>query len=271
MRLCNNVAIVTGSSRNIGQGIAQRLADEGAAIVVHGIDGDEVAATTSMIKDAGAAAVGVTVDIAQPDGADTLVERTLSAFGRLDILVNNAAVTAVIRPFLELTPELCRQIVDVNLLGMLQCSLAAARVMADQGGGCIVNVSSVGAGRAHRNMVAYDASKGGLEAASRAMAIDLAPYGIRVNTVQPGLVHTDRWNGVAEAELTRRRRAVPLGRAATIADVAGVVAFLCSADAAYVTGATITVDGGLSAQLRTQDTDLSAPTDNNRYLPLEEP
>jgi 3-oxoacyl-[acyl-carrier protein] reductase len=267
----HQVAIVTGSGRNIGRGIALRLAQAGVAVVIHGLEEVEVAQVCREIQACGGHAVGVQADLATPAGAEQVVAAALNAYGRLDILVNNAAVTAVIRPFLELTPGLLEHILSVNLNGALFCALAAARVMAASGnGGVIVNISSVGAEKAHRGMTAYDASKGGLEAATRAMALDLAAYNIRVNAVRPGLVVTDRWEGVHAAELARRNRSVPLGRAATPADIAGIVAFLCSPEAAYITGATLDVDGGLLAQLRPADAEQTPPVNGVRPLPVEE-
>ena len=120
-----------------------------------------------------------------------------------------------------------------------------------------MHVSSVGATRAHRHAVAYDASKGAVEAATRSMALELAPLGVRVNAVAPGLVATDRFAALPERERRKRAATVPLGRAATCDEVAACVSFLCSADAAYVTGHVLTVDGGLIAQARPADADLS--------------
>ncbi len=259
MRLKDRVAVVTGSSRNIGQGIALRLAREGAAVVVHGTNPARVETSRRLVAESGGRALAVTADASCAAGAGELVDRTLAAFGRIDILVNNAAVTAVIRPFLELTPEIWERILGVNLGALFHCSVRAAREMARQGGGCIVNISSVGGSRAHRSMAPYDASKGGIEAATRAMAVDLAPHNIRVNAVSPGLVRTDRWEGVAESEVARRRRAIPLNREGNAEDTAAAVAFLCSDDAAYITGQVLAVDGGLLAQLRPADSEMAPP------------
>jgi 3-oxoacyl-[acyl-carrier protein] reductase len=250
---------VTGSSRNIGRGIALRLAQEGAAVVVHGTNPDRVDMTRRLVAETGGRVLAVAADVSTAAGAEELFDRTLAAFGRVDILVNNAAVTAVIRPFLELTPEIWERILRVNLGALFHCSVRAAREMARQGGGCIVNISSAGASRAHRSMAPYDASKGGIDAATRAMAVDLAPHNIRVNAVAPGAVRTDRWEGVPDAEVQRRRRAIPLNREGTAEDTAAAVAFLCSEDAAYITGQVLAVDGGLLAQLRPPDAEMGLP------------
>ena len=193
------------------------------------------------------------------DQAQALIDRTVDAFNRVDIVVNNAGIVAFIRPFLELAPEAWQRIIGVNLGGLFNVSVPAARVMAQQGSGCIVNISSVGATRAHRNMVPYDATKGGIEAATRAMALDLAPHGIRVNAIALGNVRTDRWDGVSETEIARRRKVIPLGREETADDAAAAVVFLCSDDASYITGQTLGVDGGLLAQLRPPDAESAPP------------
>jgi 3-oxoacyl-[acyl-carrier protein] reductase len=265
MKLKDRVAIVTGSSRNLGQGIALGLAREGAHIVVNGTKQDCVEATCRMIADLGAQVAGVTADVSTSQGAELLVNCALEKFGRVDILVNNAAVVAVIKHFLELTPEVWERIFAVNLGGLFQCSTRVARVMAQQRSGCIVNIGSVGSSRAHRNMAPYDTTKGGIEAATRAMAIDLAPFNIRVNAVSLGLMRTDRWDGVAETELDRRRRAIPLNREGTNEDTAETVAFLCSDAASYITGQVLYVDGGLLAQLRPADAESAPPPKDKIY------
>lgn len=265
MRLKDQVAIVTGSSRNLGQGIALGLAREGARIVVNGSKENYVENTCRMIADLGVPVIGVTADIATSAGAELLVTRALEKFGRIDLLVNNAAVVAVIKHFLELTPEVWERIFAVNLGGLFQVSTRVARVMAQQGSGCIVNIGSVGASRAHRNMAPYDATKGGIEAATRAMAIDLASYHIRVNAISLGLMRTDRWDGVAETELARRRRAIPLNREGTNEDTARAVIFLASEESSYITGQVLYVDGGLLAQLRPADAESAPPPKDKLY------
>jgi 3-oxoacyl-[acyl-carrier protein] reductase len=176
------------------------------------------------------------------------------AFGtqekRLDILVNNAAALGLDGPFLQTKVEDWEAVFRVNVTAALLCTQLAARLMIPNQDGVIINISSNGARRGHRGRVAYDASKGALEAAGRSLALELAPYGIRVNNVVPGAIRTSRWDSLPTETVARRRAAIPLGREGLPDDVAGVVAFLCSVDAAYITGDTITVDGGMMAQLR---------------------
>ena len=260
MRFKDKVAIVTGSSRNIGRSIVLRLAREGASVVVHGATAARVETVRAEVAATRAPVLAVVADIGRASEAEHLVAQTLSTFGRLDILVNNAAVVGVNGPFLELTPDAWDRIIQVNLGGMFYCSLYAARAMVRHGGGCIINISSVGGTRAHRNQGAYDASKGGIEAATRVMAIELAPHRIRVNTVSPGLVRTDRWERMTEEQIARRRRVIPLEREGLPEDTAGAVAFLCSDEAAYITGQNLCVDGGLLAQLRSPEAELDYRT-----------
>lgn len=157
--------------------------------------------------------------------------------------------------FLDYSDEAWETTLAVNLSGLFHCSQTAARLMARRGqGGVIVNVSSGGASRAHRQMFGYDTSKGGIEAATRAMALDLAPLGIRVNTVVPGSIRVDRGTFVGDAPIPPSE-VIPLARQGTPQDIAAAVAFLCSDDAAYITGTRIFVDGGMDAQLRSPAVD----------------
>ena len=196
-----------------------------------------------------------------------LFDRSLAAFGAVDILVNNAAFVhqpGVIENFLEYGEASWRKTLDVNLTGLFHCSQIAARLMAKRGqGGVIINVSSGGASRAHRHMFGYDTSKGGIEAATRAMALDLAPLNIRVNTVVPGSTRVDHGTSVGDAPIPPSD-VIPLPRQGTPADIAAAVAFLASDDAAYITGTRIFVDGGMDAQLRTPSVDYTY--DFSEYL-----
>ena len=271
MRLQDRVAIVTGSSRNLGKGIALGLAQEGAKLVVNGTKDNYVKETVKEIADMGVAVTGVTSDVSTADGAQAIVDAAMREFGRIDILVNNAAVVAVVKHFLELTPEVWERIFAVNLGGLFQVTTRVARIMAQQGGGTIVNIGSVGGSRAHRSMAPYDTTKGGIEAATRAMALDLAPYHIRVNCISLGLMRTDRWDGVADAELARRRRAIPLNREGTNEDTARAVVFLASDDSSYTTGHVLAVDGGLLGQLRPAEAESAPPPIDKVYKDFTPP
>lgn len=253
-RFEGRVALVTGGARNIGLAIAVRLAAEGAAVAVNGPDEREAEAAAAALRDGGARAVACPGDVSDPAQVAACVARAVEEFGALDVLVNNAAAAMLGRgPLLDLDPDDWDRSFAVNARGTFLCTVAAARVM--EGTAAIVNISSVGASRAHRAAVAYDASKGAVEATTRATALELAPLGIRVNAVAPGPIVNDRYELLDAAQRRSRARPVPLGRVGDGTDVAAAVAFLASADASFITGQVLTVDGGLTAQIRPPGTD----------------
>jgi len=197
-------------------------------------------------------------DVTKREAVQALFDATVEVFGAVDILVNNAAYvhqSDAIVNFLEYTDDAWDITLGVNLSGLFYCSQIAARLMAKRGeGGVIINMSSGGATRAHRHMFGYDTTKGGIEAATRAMALDLAQLNIRVNTVVPGSTKVD--NGtVVSGNPIPPSETIPLPRQGTPVDIAGAVAFLASDDATYITGSQIFVDGGMNAQLRTPSVD----------------
>ena len=245
MRLEGKVAVVTGAGRGIGRAIAERYAAEGARVCVVDIDGDNAAAVADAIG-----GVAVQADVGRSEDVDRIIATTLDAHGRLDVMLNNAGIVRdAVRHVLEADEAWWDAILTANLKGHFLCSLAAAKVMVRQGGGTIITMSSGGASRAHRGMVAYDASKGGIEAMTRALALDLAPYGIRVVGLVPGLIVPSREEMPPEA-VAKTDATVPLGRAGLPADLAGPAVFLASDDAAYMTGSFVTVDGGVLFQQR---------------------
>jgi 3-oxoacyl-[acyl-carrier protein] reductase len=247
-KLAGKVAVVTGSGRSIGAAIAIRYAQEGAKVVVTDIDGDNAEAVAGQIKADGGEAIAVRTDVSKPDQVDALVATTLETYGGLHVMLNNAGmVHSAVKHVLEADVEHFDNVIVANLRGHYLCSVAAAHHMARHGGGVIITMSSGGATRAHRGMTAYDASKGGIEALTRALALDLAPYGIRVVGLVPGLISPD--DAPAEA-VAKTDATVPLGRAGRPRDLAGPAVFLASDDAAYVTGSLVTVDGGVLFQQR---------------------
>ena len=255
MRLSGRTAIVTGGANGIGAGCVRRLAEEGANVVIADID-DE--AGTALAAELGAAALYVRTDISRRAAVEALFDAALNAFDAVDILLNNAAFvhkSGVIANFLDYSDDAWERTLGVNLSGMFYCSQTAARLMAKRGaGGVIINVSSGGASRAHRHMFGYDTSKGGIEAATRAMALDLAALNIRVNTVVPGSTRVDRGTFVGDSPVPPGD-VIPLLRQGGPQDIAAAVAFLASDDAVYITGTRIFVDGGMDAQLRTPSVD----------------
>lgn len=255
MRLEGKTAIVTGGANGIGAGCVRRLAAEGAKVVIADIDN---AGGQALADELASSAIYLRTDITNRDAVDALFDAAVDAYGAVDILVNNAAFVhkpGVVTNFLEYSDQAWDRTLAVNLSGMFYCSQTAARLMAKRGeGGVIINMSSGGASRAHRHMFGYDTSKGGIEAATRAMALDLAPLNIHVNAVIPGSVRVDHGTAVGDTPVPPTD-VIPLSRQGEPADIAGAVVFLASDDAAYITGSRIYVDGGMNAQLRTPSVD----------------
>ena len=245
MRLRGKIALVTGAQQGIGRGIALAFAREGADVAVNYLD-DRAAAEQVMreVCAAGRRAVLVQADVARPTDAQTMVAQVLSELGGLDVLVNNAGVYPRV-PFLEMRETDWDLVLDVNLKGGFLCAQAAARAMVAAGRrGSIINMASQAIRGAVRG-VHYSASKGGVVAMTRATALELAPHGIRVNAIAPGLTDTAQPRyGNNEDELAAMARAVPLGRMAQPDDIAAVAVFLASDDARHVTGQTVHVNGG---------------------------
>ena len=242
--LSGKVAIITGSSRGIGAGIAARLAKEGMRVVITGLDAAETETATADLRQAGAQVSAVPGDLSNDTLLDALFEHTLTTYGQLDLLVNNAADLRRFR-----ARDVDRSVVDaqlaVNLRAPLMLSLQAASVMGN--GGSIINISSVGGARPHLPGIPYDVAKGALDALTRTLAVDLGEFGIRVNGVAPG------FTPVATPDkadyLREMSKYIPMRTPGRYADIAATVAFLASPDASYITGQTIYVDGGLSTQL----------------------
>jgi 3-oxoacyl-[acyl-carrier protein] reductase len=260
-RLDGKVAIVTGSSRGIGKATALRLASEGARVVVHGkTDGGRLQPIVQEIAKGGSKAIAVAADLGDEAAVQRLFDDTVRAFGTVDVLVNNAAWSDPTVHFLEMDVAHWDAVMRANLRSLFLCTNRAAKLMVEQGkAGSIVNITSFAAARSHRNMAAYDASKGGLESFTRAVALDLAPFGIRVNAVGPGAMMTEQFQAQDAAGRAHRGATVPLGRGGDPDEVGKVVAFMASDDASYVTGQVLYVDGGMLAQLRSPQVDAPLP------------
>lgn len=256
--LTGKTVIVTGAGRGIGQAIAERFAAAGAQVIVNDINGDAVDEVVKSIKDRGEDALGLVADVSDAAQVNSMVETVMAEHGRIDVLVNNAGLTGPMLHFFEADEAWWRRIIDVNLTGHFLVSHPVARIMAKAGGGSIINMSSGGATNAHRSFTAYDATKGGIEALTRAMALDLGPYGIRVNALMPGSIDTS--NLPIEQRILRGEN-VPLGRIGEPYDMTGAALFLASDDAAYITGDIIKVDGGMTAQQRSATVDIKPPSE----------
>jgi NAD(P)-dependent dehydrogenase (short-subunit alcohol dehydrogenase family) len=276
MRLKAKVAIVTGGAQGIGGGIATRLAAEGATVVIADLQEAKAQQHAATLRADGATVLPIRCDVSDRAQVEALFTQTLDHFGRLDILVNNAAL--VHHPpsnvnFLELSEEAWHLALAINLTGMFYCSQRAARIMVKQvveqrgTGGAIISLSSGGGTRAHRQLMAYDTTKGGIEAATRAMAVDLAPWRIRVNAIAPGnIAVSNSMGGAVGADAAKGT--IPLGYPGAPADIGATAAFLASDDAAYITGQCIWVDGGMAAQLRSPGVDRQVDPDLVQRLGL---
>ena len=242
------VALVTGSGRGIGRAIALHLARQGADVVVNFFRNRGPAeAVQAEIEALGRRALLVRADVGSLEGLDTLFEAVQAAFGGLDILVSNAA-SGYNRPVMEQKPRGWEWTMNINARSLLFAAQKAVPLMQPRGGGSIVSISSPGSTRVLPDYVVVGASKAALEALTRYLAVELAPYGIVVNAVSPGLVDTEALRhfeaSQEEGLLERTRRLTPAGKLVTPEDVAGVVAFLCSPAAAMIRGQTLVIDGG---------------------------
>ncbi len=246
MLLDGRVAIVTGTGPNIGKEIARTLAANGAKVVCLDLLLEHAQACARQIAETGGSATAVAADITKPADVQRAVETAISTFGGLHILVNNAAITAH-EGLLEAKVESWRRVLDVNLTGTFLCSQYAAKQMIAQGsGGAIVNIASTSGHLGGPGAIAYAVSKGGILQFTRAMAIQLAPHNIRVNSVTPTQTGTGVGGGRPRDEVGPPRN-IPLGRWGRPIDQARAVLFLVSPEADFITGIDLPVDGGVLA------------------------
>ncbi len=245
------MAIITGARRGMGKADALLLAKEGARVVVSDISLEDCQKVVDEIESQGGEALAFKCDVSNKAVVEKMFAETVKKFGKVDILVNNAGILQY-KPFVEITEEDWDKMMAINLKGCFLGAQAAAKEMIKQKSGSIINISSIAMGQVgvgFSNIVHYCASKGGIAAMSEALAVELAPYNIRVNTIAPGAIDTPmaQWDkmdkAAQEASLTR----VLLRRIGKPEEIADLVLFLASDKSSYITGATIVIDGGYTA------------------------
>jgi len=238
------VAIVTGGTRGIGRAVAQCLAEDGASVVVSGLDATRLDTATKELEGLGVAVLGVVADVARREDVERLVDQTKERFARIDVLVNNAGVTRDAL-LVRMKDEDWDRVLEVNLRGAFLMTRAVAKVMMRQKAGRIINIASTAGAMGNPGQANYSAAKAGLIGLTKSVARELSRWGILVNAVAPGLIDTD----MAAAMPAEAREAllaeVPLGRIGSGREVADVVRFLAGEGAAYVTGQVLHVNGGL--------------------------
>ena len=246
--LTGRVAVVTGASQGLGAGIATRFAAAGASVVVHYRRGREAAdELVAGIRQAGGTAVAIGADLDDEARVESLFRQTLDKLGPVDILVNNAGQNFPLHPLLEISLAEWKAMFRDNLESMFLCTRVAAAAMRERGGGAIVNVGSISASNPASDHSHYNSAKAGVLVFTRSAAQELGPYGIRVNSVSPGLIHKD---GIEEAwpeGVERWLGKVPLGRLGEPEDIADACLFLASPAARWISGQNLAVDGGVLA------------------------
>jgi len=242
----DKVAVVTGGSRGIGRAIAMTLAEAGATVVIASRRFEECRNAADEITNAGGTAMPYRADISSVANSQALVDFVVGHYGHVDVLVNNAGTAHSRRLMTEISESLWDKVWDLNVKGMFFCSQAAAKDMIQRHSGKIINVASMAAGIPSANLVPYVTSKGAIAQLTKAMALDLAPYGINVNAVGPNWTLTDLTSKYLETDQGRRDvlSKTPLGRVGTPQDTANAVLFLASSASDFITGQILYVDGG---------------------------
>ena len=257
MRLHGKTAIVTGAAQGLGEALARRLASEGCLVCLSDVNGEKAnAAAEAIFRDTGAKTIGLQNDVTDPKSCREMVERVVSEWGKLDILIANAGILKA-GDVSTFDPDDWKRVMEINLFGYFVSAQAAAKQMVKQNDGAIVQINSKSGKKGSFRNSAYSASKFGGIGLTQSLALDLAPHNVRVNAVCPGnLLDGSLWqdslfaqyaetqNLTMEQVRAKYESQVPLGRGATYDDIAGVVVFLCSPDAAYMTGQAINVTGG---------------------------
>ena len=245
MRLKDQVAVITGGAQGIGHAIAMTLASEGANLVLSDIDEAKVqAAAAQVAKDKNVQAIGVKGNVATFADCEKLVEASLDKFGRIDILVNNAGITRD-NLLMRMSDDEWDSVIAVNLKGVFNCTKAAVRPMMKARKGRIINIASVVGLMGNAGQANYSASKGGVVALTKTCAREFSSRNILVNAVAPGFIRTRMTDALSDEQKKKLMEIIPLGRLGEAQDVANVVLFLCSEESSYITGHTVSVNGGM--------------------------
>jgi NAD(P)-dependent dehydrogenase (short-subunit alcohol dehydrogenase family) len=244
LQLPDRVAIVTGGARGIGLAIAKRLYAAGARIVIADIDEAAAVKAAGQIDPKAGRVLGVATNVTSGASVEAMVEAALEAYGRIDVLVNNAGITGASKPLWELDYATWERVLDINLNGVFRCCRAVIGHMRENARGSIVNVASIAGKEGNPNLIPYSTSKAGVIGLTKALAKETATQGIRVNAVAPAVVETDILQQMSPETVNYMLSKIPMGRFGTLEEVAAIVHFLASDDASFVTGQTYDVSGG---------------------------
>lgn len=243
--LKNKVAVITGGSNGIGKATVQKFVKEGARVMIWDISEEHGNAVVNELNKDGQEVAFIKVNTADAENVAQAVEESLNKFGKIDVLVNNAGITRD-ATLLKMSQDQWQSVIDVNLTGVYNCARQIAPSMVEQGSGVILNASSVVGLYGNFGQTNYSATKGGLIAMTKTMAKELGRKGVRVNAVAPGFILTDMVKAMPEKVLEKMANMVPLQKLGEPEDIANIYAFLASDSARYITGTTISVDGGIS-------------------------
>lgn len=244
MKLLDKVAIITGAGRGIGEATAKKFVQEGAKVVIADISQADVDRTVEEIKAMGGEAIGAIVDVTSLESVNKMVKETVEKYGKLDIIVNNAGITAD-NTLVKMSEAEFDRVINVNLKGVYNCGQEAAKVMTEQGGGVILNASSVVGVYGNFGQTNYAATKWGVIGMTKTWAKELGKKGVRVNAVAPGFILTPMTEKMPEKVLDMMKDKAPLKRLGTPEDIANAYTFLASDEASFITGAVLEVTGGV--------------------------
>jgi len=245
VRLKDKVAVITGAANGIGRAVAETFAREGARLMLADLMEEELERVAAAIRQNGGEAQTFVCDVTDRSRVERLIAETAAQFGRLDIVVNNAGITADAQ-LVKMTEEQWDRVIDVNLKGVFNVAQAAARVMKEQGSGVILNASSIVGLYGNFGQTNYAATKWGVNGMTKTWARELGKYGIRVNAVAPGMIATAMTEKMPRHVLDMMAQKTPLGRVGTPQEVANGYLFLASDEASFITGAILSIDGGLT-------------------------